>query len=265
MPFITARHGPASLRLHLQEVGDGPPVVMLHGLLVGSLASWYFTAAPTLSRSHRVILYDLRGHGLSETPPSGYDVATQTADLGSVIAAASSPRPASRTDGEGRVALVGHSFGALIALRYTLEHPADVSRLVLVEPPLPPSRFEEFDAFLSQPPETMLEALPTSLQRTLTQGRRQARRLIEKVIHLARDTTVLADLRAERDESDVALASIRCPTLCVFGTNSSLRHVGERLARTIPNSRQMILPGGHYLHLDATEALTAAAEEFLRG
>jgi pimeloyl-ACP methyl ester carboxylesterase len=257
VPFVTAN----GVKLHVQELGEGPTVVMLHGLLVGSLASWYFTAAPVLSRTHRVVLYDLRGHGLSDAPPSGYDVATQVRDLDAILA---SPLPLAGSQGQSPVALVGHSFGALIALRYALEHPERVSRLALIEVPLPPSRFEEFDAFLQRPPETMLEALPEALQRTITEGRRQARRLVQKVLHLTRDTTLLADLRAERDEADAELTRIRCPTLLAFGTGSSLRPVGARLALSIPGARLIELPGGHYLHLDATEALTGALDEFLR-
>lgn len=71
--------------LHIERLGEtGSPVVMLHGLFVGSMASWYFTAAPALAESNRVLLYDLRGHGKSERARSGYDVRTMTADLEAV-------------------------------------------------------------------------------------------------------------------------------------------------------------------------------------
>ena len=110
---------------------SGPTsVVMLHGLLIGSLASWYFTAAPALAKRHRVMLYDLRGHGRSERVASGYDLVTQTGDLQEL---------ADRFD-DRPIDLVGHSYGGLIALRFALDHPGRVRRLVLVEAPLPPSR-----------------------------------------------------------------------------------------------------------------------------
>ena len=81
MSFTTAN----GVRLHTTALGAGPPVVMLHGLLIGSLASWYFTAAPALARTHAVQLYDLRGHGLSDRPVDGYDTATMAADLAALI------------------------------------------------------------------------------------------------------------------------------------------------------------------------------------
>jgi pimeloyl-ACP methyl ester carboxylesterase len=250
VPFVTVN----AVRLHIQELGEGPPVVMIHGLLVGSLASWYFTAAPALSRTHRVILYDLRGHGMSDRPSSGYSVKEQTRDLEALVDAL----------GLGSIALAGHSFGALVALRFALDHGDRVSKVVLVEPPLPPSRFEEFDSFLRLPAEQMIDALPASQRRALGEGRRPARRLVEKILRLAGETSLLSDLRAEPDIPDETLASLRCPALCLMGSTSSLRPVGDRLARVIPGSQRRVLEGGHYLHLDATEAVTRSIDEFLR-
>ena len=56
------------VRLHFQRLGDParPSVVFVHGLIMDNLASWYFTVANAVASSNDVILYDLRGHGLSE-------------------------------------------------------------------------------------------------------------------------------------------------------------------------------------------------------
>ncbi len=55
MPLVAGN----GLQFHTQVLGQGPPLVVLHGLLVGNLASWYSGAAPALARTHRVLLYDL--------------------------------------------------------------------------------------------------------------------------------------------------------------------------------------------------------------
>jgi len=241
---------------HVQRLGDaGPPAVMLHGLLLGSVASWYFTAAPALARDHRVLLYDLRGHGKSERVPSGYDVATMSRDLACLTA----------DDVAEPLDLIGHSFGALVALRFALDNPGRVRRLVLVEAPLPPSRFGQFAAFLEQSPGEMVESLPGPLREAMAGGSRRARRLLQSLSFLVGETSLVRDLEAEADIPDRELATVRCPTLCVYGNDSECRPVGDRLVAAMPNAELLALAGGHYLHLDQAEALTARIAEFCHG
>ena len=248
------QHG--DVQLHLQQLGEaGPPVVMLHGLLVGSLASWYFTAAPPLAQTRRVALYDLRGHGRSDRPPTGYDLDTMAADLAAIV---EHTAPAGEP-----VALVGHSYGALVALTYALAHPARVERLALVEAPLPPSRYGELTGFLGRSPEAMLDALPDGLRGAIVGGRRRGRRLLENLRALACDTTLLADLRATADIPNEQLAALTTTTLCVYGRDSACLSAGERIAERLPNGELTTLPGGHYLPVEQPQALTAALVAFL--
>ena len=67
MPYVSAR----GLRFHVQRAGDGPDLVLVHGL-TGDLSMWMLCGAlQTLGESHRVTAYDLRGHGYSEVAPEG--------------------------------------------------------------------------------------------------------------------------------------------------------------------------------------------------
>lgn len=243
MPIVTA----GDVALHVQELGAGPPVVMLHGLLIGSLATWYFTSAPTLARSHRVRLYDLRGHGLSPHARTGYDAATLARDLANVTADLDEPFD-----------LVGHSWGALVALRFAIDHPHRVRRLAIVEAPLPPAQASQLVGFLdgATDPQQLIDALPAPLQAMIAGGKRQATRLLRALSALAFDSTLLADLRREPDLTDDELASIAAPMVAIYGDQSGCRAAGDRLARF--GAALQLLPGGHYLHLDATAALTAA-------
>jgi pimeloyl-ACP methyl ester carboxylesterase len=242
MPLVGAN----GLQLHVQDLGAGPPIVMVHGLLIGSLASWYFTAAPVLARRHRVRVYDLRGHGLSEHAATGYDVRSMVGDL----EALAGPDP---------IDVVGHSWGALIALRFAIDHPARVKRLVLVEAPLPPSSVAEMAAFLDG--GDLAAALPAQMQ---VSGRR-GERLVRALSRLVLESSLVDDLRAERDPDTRELAAIRCPTLVVYGDRSACAAGGARLAAAIPGARHVVLPGGHYLHLDARDALTEVIAEHLDG
>lgn len=101
------------LRLHYRDWGgDGPPLILLHGLSSGSRI-WDFTA-PLLAQRFRVIALDQRSHGLSDAPDDGYGFDDVTADLAAFIEALGLEPPA----------LAGHSWGASVALAYAVAHPA---------------------------------------------------------------------------------------------------------------------------------------------
>ena len=228
---------------------------MLHGLLVGNLATWYFTGAPALARTHHVLLYDLRGHGRSERPRAGYDLATMARDL-EALADEFSPEP---------LLLVGHSYGALIALRFALDNPDRVRRLALVEAPLPPGSFGEITGFMSRRPDEMIEAMPPALRAYLQGGGRRARRLVSSLAALATETSLLADIAREPDLPDDVLARLRCPVLCVYGRDSACAPVGERLARVIDDCTLVTLDGGHFLPLEAAPEVAQTLVEFANG
>jgi len=257
MPVVAV----AGRDVHVQELGRGGgavgAVVMVHGLVIGSLASWYFTAAPRLARTHRVRMYDLRGHGKSAFAATGYDTATLASDLAAVTADLTEPFD-----------VVGHSWGGLVALAFARAHPARVRRLAIVEAPLPPSRALELASFVAADdalPQRLLDALPATLRDAVAGGSRQAQRLMAAVDALVNHSSLLADVRAEPDLADEALAAVRAPTLLAYGTTSACAPAGPRLLRALPDARLVTLPGGHYLHLDAKDALAEAIAEHCRG
>jgi pimeloyl-ACP methyl ester carboxylesterase len=241
--------------LHVQELGSGPPVVMLHGLLVGNMTSWYFSCAPALAKKHRVILFDFRGHGMSERAPRGYDLATMARDLESIV------------DNVARepVDLIGHSYGATVALTFALRRPERVKKLCVVESPLPPSGEGELESLLASGPDAMLGALPSVLRDTAMAGGRRGKRFVESLRFLAYESSLMDDLRHAEDIPDAALASLACPLLAVYGTASSCRSVGARLSRVVPGARLVELPGGHFLPLEAPGPLTDTVVGFVDG
>jgi pimeloyl-ACP methyl ester carboxylesterase len=123
MPKIVLRSG---IRIHYQQVGDGPDVVMVHGI-TGNLAVWHLHLVPALSARLRVLTYDLRGHGHSDTPPTGYSPDAMATDLVDLLDALEIARPV----------VVGHSYGADIALYLAANHPDRVSGVVAIESALP--------------------------------------------------------------------------------------------------------------------------------
>ena len=110
------------IRMHYAEQGEsrGEPIILLHGYS----DSWFsFSRVLTpLARESRVYALDLRGHGKSDKPASGYQLADLAADVVAFMDA----------KGIERATVVGHSMGSFVAQQVALAAPRRVSRLVLV-------------------------------------------------------------------------------------------------------------------------------------
>jgi pimeloyl-ACP methyl ester carboxylesterase len=109
----------AGTRLRYEIGGDGPPLLLLHGL-GGALSNWV-ELAPLLARHHRVLAADLPGHGRSEPLPGAPDLD----DFAETV------RRLAEHEGLLPTAIVGHSAGGLIALRLAAVRPEAVSAIVL--------------------------------------------------------------------------------------------------------------------------------------
>ncbi|MEV5571932.1 alpha/beta fold hydrolase [Spirillospora sp. NPDC052269] len=235
MPYTNVR----GARFHIADLAPrrpGEPVVMLHGLFTGSIASWYLTAAPAISATRRVRLVDWRGHGLSERTPNGYGTASMAADLEALTA----DLPP--------FAIVGHSYGCLVALRFLQTVPGRVRRMVLVEPP-----FNEVG--LSEG----LRAVRGEPSGRLRNGSAERR-----MRALADTTTVLTDLAAEPPVTDADLRSLDGgPCLVIGGRNSPFISSVDRVRQACPHVRAHELAGGHEIHVSHADEVTALVTGFL--
>ena len=110
------------LRMHVRNWGgDGRPVVLLHGL-ASTCRIWDFVA-PILARDFAVIAVDQRGHGDSGKPEDGYDFASVGRDVAALLEGRGIRRPV----------LVGHSWGADVALELAVAHPGLLQGIVFVD------------------------------------------------------------------------------------------------------------------------------------
>lgn len=243
-------------------MGEGTPVVCLHGLLLGSVASWYFTVAPALADAHEVWMVDLRGHGRSGRPATGYDLGTLRGDLVEVLDALGLSGP---------VDLVGHSYGALVALTFAMAHPERVGRLVLVELPLPGDQATPLEVLGLEgvapgaSSDELVGMLPADLKAAVLGGGRRARRLLEGLRALTEDTTLLADVSGEPALDEATVRAVSQPTLLVYGEDSACRGSGEQLHAWLANSTHQLLPGGHFLPAQSPQPLAEAIAGFLHG
>lgn len=115
---------PSGIRIRYEDRGprDAAPVVLAHGFGV-PLEMW-MPQLHELSASHRLILWDARGHGGSSAPAdiASYDMAGLTADLRGLLEG---------LDAVEGATIGGMSFGGTIALQYAVDHPADTAALIL--------------------------------------------------------------------------------------------------------------------------------------
>jgi pimeloyl-ACP methyl ester carboxylesterase len=129
LPHITTRSitPRTGVRLRVLESGppDGCPVVLIHGW-GACVFTFRHTIEALVAANHRVVAFDLRGHGLSEKPaaPDDYRTDALLDDLVSVLDECSLDQPD----------LIGHSLGGGIALHFALRNPQRVRRLVLAAP-----------------------------------------------------------------------------------------------------------------------------------
>jgi pimeloyl-ACP methyl ester carboxylesterase len=107
--------------LHLQDLGAGPPVLLIAGFGLNGEA-WQGQVGPLTAAGYRAIALDVRGTGASPKPLTGYDIDTLVDD---VLGALDDLQI-------DRAALVGWSFGGQICLRLAVREPARVSALILV-------------------------------------------------------------------------------------------------------------------------------------
>lgn len=117
MPHATLASG---LRMYYEADGEGPAVVLIHGL-GGSHGMWVYQV-PALADRYRVIAVDLRGHGQSDKPPGPYEVSTFAADVRDLL----------DTLAVDRATMVGLSLGGGTVQTFALAYPERVRALGLI-------------------------------------------------------------------------------------------------------------------------------------
>ncbi|WP_326563343.1 alpha/beta fold hydrolase [Micromonospora sp. NBC_01796] len=236
---------------------DGPAtLVMIHGMASDSLASWYFTVAkPLADAGLRVLMYDLRGHGHSERPPTGYALDDFVDDLSAML---------TELDVAGPVHLLGNSFGGTIAFAYAVHHPDRVASVTAIESS-PPTR--AWMARVARRLDRAANLLPRPealAQISAGRGERVARRA-RATGEMLVTTTLARDLPASALPSSAQISAIGVPVLCLYGANSAVVELAPAVVRLLPQTRTVVLPGEkHTVLIDRPEAVRRLVLAWLR-
>lgn len=259
------------LCLHVSLVGAGPPLVLLHGF-TGSAQTWA-DLSPAFAVAHRVVAFDLPGHGRSSVPtnPQRYSLARFADDLANALDQL----------GLARVALLGYSMGGRAALQFAQQYADRVAALVLLSTSSgirDDAKCRErlaSDAVLADSIERegvrafvdRWEMLPLwESQRVLsteTRARLRAQRLLNDPVGLANS---LRGAGAGTDAASAIFRRILAPTLILAGAlDPAYVEHGRSLEAELPNARmEVISDAGHALHLEQSAALVGATTAFLK-
>ena len=252
------------MNLHFEVVGEGRPVVILHGLL-GSADNWR-SMSRRLGAHYQVFALDLRNHGRS--PRSGIlDFDVMVADVREFM-----EQLALR-----RIVLLGHSMGGKVAMQFAIEYSEQVDRLIVVdiapkayEPSqryllkamrsLDLSRYKSFadvDAVLA--PEVSSESLRQFLIKNLARDENGCLRWKMHLEAIDRNyDKLLRGLAVER--------SFNKPTLFIRGGRSNYIEDDDAplIRQMFPQAEITTLPeAGHWVHVDAPEEFFQTVVNFL--
>jgi pimeloyl-ACP methyl ester carboxylesterase len=271
MPIINAN----GVDLHYLQSGSGPDLVMLHGLS-GNLAVWHLRIVPLLQERFRVTTYDLRGHGYSSVPPTGYTTRNMAQDLAALMDALHI------RDAD----LLGHSYGADVTLHFALLFPDRVRTLTLLEPGIPAlvhdrqrpdwdgwAHWAEIIERLSGEPvpierrNDVAYMLRRSVQVPIVYGPAKglARRK-DRILRLMESTTMPTDYGVVEELSIENIARIPHRKLLIYDEASAWLSTYHVLCGLLQNCRTVLLPATelrHFAPLDAPEVLVEHLYEFL--
>ena len=244
-----------------------PTVVFIHGVL-NDHSVWILQSRYLANHGWNVLAVDLPGHCKSEGAPAT-SVESAAAFVLSLLDAA----------GVEKAALIGHSFGSLVALEVAASAPARVSQLVMVGTAFPMkvspallalSRDEPMKAIdmVNTFSHSMLAPPPSSLgPGTWLYG--GSRALMRRVLKSNASVNVFhTGFKACDDYAggDAAMARVKCETLFILGSNDqmTLPKAAQGLIGKAVQGRMVMVDAGHDLMLEAPEAVLVAMKAFLR-
>ena len=268
------------VELHYVELGEGEPVVFVHGSL--SDGSFWNPQLGPFGQKYHVIAYSRRYNQPNVNKPlPGYSAVGDADDLAGLI----------KELHLGRVHVIGHSYGAYTSLFLAVRHPELVRSLVIAEAPavsllgyLPGEQAELGKATLADIRRHMEEPMvaafrkgdqnagvaafinylsndPNGWEKWSEQARQDTLRNAHEWDVMLTEGELFPDLRPE------AVQKIKAPTLLLSGdkTFAFLKLIDEELGRLIPSNRRVVLPGAtHHLFYEQPEKCRSVIEEFLK-
>lgn len=249
MPYLQR----GNVKLNYEEAGKGPAILFTHGF--GATLRMFDPQIEPLSREHRVIRWDMRGHGETESPeiPGAYSQERTVEDMQALL-----------NDREvEHVVLAGMSLGGTMSLAYRIRHPDRVRALILIDsgPGFqshePRDRWNEYAEGVAQALESgKADALPQSSETREAKHRSNACLALAARGMMKQHGTHVID----------SLKNVRVPTLIIVGADDhAFLQAAEMMAARIPKAEKHVIPdAGHAPNIDQPEIVNELILGFLK-
>ncbi len=250
--------------LHFREVGEGRPLVILHGLF-GMNDNWQSFARSMASAGYRCILVDLRNHGHSPHAPE-HTYKAMAADVAALL---------EKLQLRNTV-VMGHSMGGKTTMQLAIDFPDSAAAYIVVDiaPWIYPMRHDYIlEALERVKPEEITERSQAEARLAETISNIGVRQFLLKNLVRTADgfawrfnLKVLAEQIEEVGKATWPEYPISAPVLFVDGGDSDyLDHNREsEIMQLFPNAEFITIPGaGHWVHADQPKLLEEAVRGFL--
>lgn len=253
-------------RLHYWLAGpaDRPLVVFTHGVMMDHRV--FEDQVATIAREYRVLVWDVRGHGLSRPYGDRFSIGLATEDLAAILDQV----------GAGPVILVGHSMGGLISQEFAFRYPDRVRAMATIGIACLTCKYGAITRHVARIPGVFIRFLPEGMLCRLTGWAAGTQRRTRQVARAASRAVPRADrVRFWREiprgfhyEPGYRLNRPLLVTLGPFDVLMGLGGIRGRIrhwARVEPQGRYAVIPGaGHNAHQDNPGFFNALLLDFLR-
>ena len=230
--------------VHYEVLGKGRPVFFLHGW-VGSWKYWIPSLQVT-STSYRAYALDLWGFGETARSPQGYSLDNQADLLKAFL----------EKMGIGKIAMIGHGLGGLVAFNFAKRWPQNVDRLMALNCPM------EYDSLNAR----MRTGTPSELVEWLTNRSPEAAAALSDAVKVDPQAIAGSMESLHADNLFGALRQTNVPCLFVYGQNDPAipPPTSDKLTSLSHMMHQVVLDGsGHFPMMDETQKFNRLLIDFL--
>ncbi|MDD1532181.1 MULTISPECIES: alpha/beta fold hydrolase [unclassified Bradyrhizobium] len=242
------------VNIYYEVHGEGPPLLLTHGY--SSTSAMWHGQVDALAREHKLILWDMRGHGRSDYPddPRAYSEALTVGDMAAILDAV----------GAERAIIGGLSLGGYMSLAFYRAHPERTRALLIIDTGPGFKKDEAREAWNARALATAdrldregLEVLKSATPERAAASHRNAKghSLAARGMLTQRDARVIE-----------LLPDIKVPSLIVVGADDTpFLAASDYMAAKIPGAQKVVIPAaGHAVNIDQPKAFLDAVSAFLK-